>query len=139
MAPPRSPAGAVTGDARDLEGSLRDALRRAEAAEEKLRALESNLRLAETAKADAETREGRRGSLLGASDRHENRDFKATVSGLKRAILEARAEARVASCAAEAETKTARESVAHAEAAAHALVATSALKQLKSDLRQALE
>ena len=132
-APPRSPAGAVTGDARDLEGSLRDALRRAEAAEEKLRALESNLRLAETAKADAETREGRRGSLLGASDRHENRDFKATVSGLKRAILEARAEARVASCAAEAETKTARESVAHAEAAAHALVASETKRRVAAE------
>ena len=97
------------------------ALSRAAAAEEKLLACEAKLRLAETATTDAENRAGRV-KLLADTERHEHRDFEATVSGLKRAILEARAETRAAKAAAEAESKTARESVLFSEAAAREIV-----------------
>ena len=113
----RPPSSASSGQLCDLDL----ALSRAAAAEEKLLACEAKLRLAETATTDAENRAGRV-KLLANTERHENRDFEATVSGLKRAILEARAETRAAKAAAEAETKTARESVLFSEAAAREIV-----------------
>ena len=113
----RPPSSASSGQLCDLDL----ALSRAAAAEEKLLACEAKLRLAETATTDAENRAGRV-KLLANTERHENRDFEATVSGLKRAILEARAETRAANAAAEAETKTARESVLFSEAAAREIV-----------------
>ena len=130
---PREEEAAGAGDAADsgvaeeeqnnieVSRDLALALSRAAAAEKKLVACEAKLRLAETATKDAETREAR-AKLLAESERHEHRDFEATVSGLKRAILEARAETRAAKAAAEAETKTARESVKFSETAAHELV-----------------
>jgi hypothetical protein len=116
----------------ERERDLASALSRADAAEEKLRACESALRLAETAKADAETRAAA-ATILAESDRRETGDFEATVSGLKRAILEARAETRVAARTAETETKTARASVAAAEAAAHALVASETKRRVAAE------
>ena len=116
----------------ERERDLASALSRADAAEEKLRACESALRLAETAKADAETRAAA-ATLVAESDRRETGDFEATVSGLKRAILEARAETRVAAQTAETETKTARASVAAAEAAAHAVVASETKRRVAAE------
>ena len=113
----RPPSSASSGQLCDLDL----ALSRAAAAEEKLLACEAKLRLAETATTDAENRAGRV-KLLAESERNEHRDFEATVSGLKRAILEARAETQKAKAAAEAETKTARESVLFSEAAARDIV-----------------